>query len=102
MSRIADWPYLFGHIITGTGWTRREVGALTLLEANELLEYWSKHPPTHVLLAALMRTRPLRKGHRSPGESAPKDLASAIAGVGGTISSVASAEMTTLLSSKIR
>src|SRR5262249_45123402 len=87
VSRIADWPRLFGHIITATGWTKREVEALTLREANELLEYWSEHPPTHVLLAATMRVRPLRK----------KDLASAVAGLGGTVASQPSLQMKKLL-----
>ena len=90
MSRIADWPPLFGHIITSTGWTRAQVEALTLREANELLEYWSEHPPAHVLLAAMMRARPLRK----------KDLASVVTGLGGTVSSTPSASMSRLLKSE--
>ena len=87
MSRIADWPRLFGHIITATSWTRREVESLTLREANEMLEYWSEHPPAHVLLAAMMRSRPLRK----------KDLASAVAGVGGRVSLSPSPHLQNLL-----
>ncbi|MBV9075643.1 MAG: hypothetical protein JOZ10_18625 [Acidobacteria bacterium] len=90
MSRIADWPRLFGHIITATGWTAREVESLSLGQANELLEYWSEHPPTHVLLAAMMRARPLRKAES-------RDLAGAVAGVGGRVTPVASATMSTLL-----
>lgn len=90
MSRIADWPYLFGHIITATGWTPREVEALTLREANELLEYWSEHPPAHVLLAAMLRARPLRK----------KDLANTVAALGGSVSSVPSVQMQNLLKSE--
>lgn len=90
MSRIADWPQLFGHIITATGWTRRKVEALTLQEANELLEYWNEHPPAYVLLAAMMRPRTLRK----------KDLASVVAGVGGSVSSSPSAHMQELLKSE--
>ena len=78
MSRIADWPRLFGQIITGTGWTKREIDALTLFEANELLEYWSEHPPTYVLLAAMMKARPLRK--KTAG-----DLLSAVEGAGGHV-----------------
>lgn len=90
MSRIADWPYLFGYIITTTSWTRREVEALTLREANELLEYWSEHPPAHVLLAAMLRARPLRK----------KDLANTVAALGGSVSSVPSVQMQNLLKSE--
>jgi|GEM_PF-1640863 hypothetical protein len=84
MSRIADWPQLFGHIITATGWTRSEVEALTLREANELLEYWSEHPPAHVLLAAMMRPRPLRKQRESSN-----DLPSVVDRAGGAVSRVA-------------
>jgi hypothetical protein len=93
MRRLADWPNLFGHIISATGWTRREVEALTLHEANELLEYWSTHPPTHVLLAAFMKARPLRK---SDGISSG-DISSVVAAVGGTVASVPSREMAALL-----
>ena len=90
MSRIADWPFLFGYIITATGWTRREVESLTLREANELMKYWSEHPPMHVLLAATMRARPLRK----------KDLANTVASLGGSVSSSPSLQMQTLLKSE--
>jgi hypothetical protein len=90
VSRIADWPQLFGHIITSTGWARREVESLTLIDANELLEYWSEHPPAHVLLAAMMRARPLRKKSAS-------DLLTAVAGAGGKVSSVPVAEMARIL-----
>lgn len=89
MSRIADWPYLYGHIITSTGWKRRDVEALTLREANELLEYWSEHPPAHVLLAGMTRARPLKK----------KDLASTVAALGGAVSSTPSAQIRNLLES---
>jgi len=94
MSRIADWPHLFGYIITATGWRKREVEALTLREANELLEYWSEHPPAHVLLAAVMRARPLRK------KTTSADLLSAVAGVGGRVSSTLVPDMAKLLKSE--
>jgi len=90
MRRIADWPFLFGHIISSTGWTVREVESLTLRQANELLEYWSRHPPAHVVLAAMMKARPLRKSSQS-------DLASAVANVGGRVSGEPSSEMKNLL-----
>jgi hypothetical protein len=91
MSRIADWPWLFGYIVTATGWSLREVEALTLREANDLLAYWSEHPPAHVLLGALVQARPLRK---------TRDLASAVAGVGGRVSAKPSAAISTLLKSE--
>jgi len=53
-----------------------------LQEANELLEYWSEHPPAHILLAAMMKTRPLRK---MPGLTC--DLSSAVTMAGGNVSS---------------
>ena len=81
LSRIADWPHLFGYIATSTGWTIPEIELLTLRQANELLEYWSEHPPQHVLLAAMMRARPLRK-NRGSG-----DLLTAVASAGGPVSS---------------
>jgi hypothetical protein len=90
VSRIADWPRLFGHIITSTGWMLREVESLTLVEANELLEYWSEHPPAHVLLAAMIRARPLRK------KSSP-DLLSAVARAGGSVSAAPVSEIAKIL-----
>ena len=63
---------------------------LTLREANELLEYWSEHPPAHVLLAAMMRARPVRK----------KDLAGTVAALGGSVSSAPSDQMRNLLKSE--
>jgi hypothetical protein len=59
-----------------------------------LLEYWSEHPPTHVLLAAMMRARPLRK------KNSPGDLLSAVAGVGGRVSSTSSPDIAKLLRSE--
>lgn len=67
--------------------------ALTLREANELLEYWSEHPPTHVLLAAMVQARPLRK--RKHG-----DLLSAVAGAGGSVSSAPSRVMQQVMKSE--
>lgn len=57
----------------------REVESLSLVQANELLQYWSEHPPTHVLLAAMMRAKPLRK-------KTSLDLTAAVMGVGGAVS----------------
>jgi hypothetical protein len=89
--KIADWPHLFGYIATSTGWTIPEIELLTLRQANELLEYWNEHPPAHVLLAAMMRARPLRKKRTS------SDLLSAVAGAGGRVSTQASGSIKDLL-----
>jgi hypothetical protein len=61
-----------------------------LQEANELLEYWSEHPPAHVLLAAMISARPLRK-------KSSRDLLSAVAGAGGRVSGAPHAEIRRLL-----
>jgi hypothetical protein len=63
--------------VTSTGWTLREAESLTLREANDLLDYWSTHPPAHLLLRALLQAKPLRK--------AGEDLASAVAAAGGGV-----------------
>lgn len=89
--RIADWPKLFGYVITATGWTRHEVESLTLFELNELLEYWSEHPPAHVLLGAVMQARGLRKRRSS------SDLLGAVAAAGGKITSKPTGVMTSML-----
>jgi hypothetical protein len=65
-----------------------------LAAANELLEYWSDHPPVHVLLAGMMRSRPLRKSRSS------QDLITAIATVGGSVSTRPSVQMKSLLKSE--
>lgn len=54
------------------------------------MEYWSEHPPAHVLLASMMRPRPLRK----------KDLASTVVALGGSVSSAPSDQMLNLLKSE--
>lgn len=95
MKQIADWPQIFGHIITATGWSRAEVEALTLHEVNELLAYWNEHPPAHLLLAAMTRARPSRES-----KGAENDLASAVAGLGGRVASAPSREIKALLESQ--
>ena len=89
--RIADWPKLFGYVITATGWTRREVESLTLFDLNELLGYWSEHPPAHVLLGAVMQARGVRRRQSS------SDLLGAVAAAGGKITSKPSRSMASML-----
>lgn len=69
----------------------REVESLSLVQANELLEYWSEHPPVHVLLTAMMRAKPLRK-------KTSLDLTAAVMGVGGAVSSTPNEETRKLIS----
>lgn len=38
--------------MTAAGWTSEEFDATPLPVVFELLEYWSKNPPTHVIQAA--------------------------------------------------
>jgi hypothetical protein len=45
---------LYGHIATATGWTFGEIDQLTLMEVNELFDYWQEYPPTHVLVSAYL------------------------------------------------
>ncbi len=38
-----------------TGWTFEYIDSrVTLSQFNRLVEYWSKHPPVHLLLATLL------------------------------------------------
>jgi hypothetical protein len=71
-----------------------EIELLTLRQANELLEYWSEHPPAHVLLAGMIRARPLRK------KRASSDLLSAVESAGGRVSAQVSGQMKHLLKSE--
>ena len=42
-------------IATTTGWTWDYIGQnLTLPRVYALMEYWRKHPPTHILVAAYL------------------------------------------------
>ena len=45
--------YIYGRIITTTGWSKRYVDEeLTFPDVLELFEYWNENPPTHELAAA--------------------------------------------------
>jgi hypothetical protein len=39
---------------TGTGWRWPDLDALTLPQVDELMLYWKKQPPTHLLVATYM------------------------------------------------
>ena len=49
----ADWLEIYSHLIACTGWTPRMIDEqTTLYEIIALNEYYSKHPPMHILHAA--------------------------------------------------
>jgi hypothetical protein len=78
---------IYGHIATATGWTFREIDALTMWDVNDLFEYWQESPPTHVLVAAYLlsdKKRPRGKGKRGQ-TSAFEELATAVQLVGGGV-----------------
>ena len=80
-----EWPFVYGHIATATGWTLHEIDQLTLWEANELFTYWQDYPPTHALVAAYLglgRNR-ATKSSRASGDF--EELAQAIIAAGGSI-----------------
>lgn len=91
---IADWPLVYGHIATATGWTYHQIDQLTLWEANELFAYWQDYPPTHTLVAAYLmggstgRTSKRRPGnHNSYNADNFDDLSRIVATAGGCVNS---------------
>ena len=78
---------IYGHIATATGWTFREIDALTMWDVNDLFEYWQESPPTHVLVAAYLlgdKRRTRGKGKRSQA-SGFDELATAVHLAGGGV-----------------
>jgi len=84
-----DWPFVFGHVSTATGWTMHEIEQLTLWELNDLMTYWNDYPPTHVLVAAYLmggnKARSSRLHTGATSNSKFDDLARDIAFAGGTV-----------------
>jgi len=56
-----NWPDLYALVATGCGYTWPEIDAMSLSAVRELLDYWSRHPPAHLLLAAALRFTPQPK-----------------------------------------
>ena len=56
-----NWPDLYGLVATSCGYTWPEIDAMSLSAVRELLDYWSRHPPAHLLLAAALRVAPKPK-----------------------------------------
>ena len=59
-----EWPSVYGHIATATGWTLHEIDQLTLWEANELFTYWQDYPPVHVLVSAYLLSGSRKSGRQ--------------------------------------
>lgn len=66
-----NWPDLYGLVATGAGYTWPEIDAMSLSALRELLDYWSRHPPAHLILASVLRVTPKPK----PARAAFADLA---------------------------
>jgi hypothetical protein len=45
---------------------------MTLPQVYELLDYWERHPPLHLLVAGYLGYRPQRKSDRAA--AAPRDI----------------------------
>ncbi len=60
-----NWAALYALVATGCGYTWAEIDAMSLSALRELLDYWSRHPPAHLLLAAALRFKPRPKSERA-------------------------------------
>lgn len=60
-----NWADLYALVATGCGYTWAEIDAMSLSALRELLAYWSRHPPAHLLLAAVLRFTPKPKPARA-------------------------------------
>ena len=60
-----NWSDLYGLVATCCGYTWPEIDAMSLSALRELLDYWSRHPPAHLLLAAALRFAPKPKSARA-------------------------------------
>lgn len=85
-----DWPFVYGHIATATGWTYRQIGLLTLWEVSELFDYWQDYPPTHVLVAGYLLAGNRKNGAKSNTASrlgsSFDELSQAVSLAGGRVS----------------
>lgn len=60
-----NWADLYALIATACGYTWPEIDAMRLSAVRDLLAYWSRHPPAHLLLAAALRFQPKPKSDRA-------------------------------------
>ena len=45
-----SWGEIYGLIVTATGWTISHLEATPFPDTLDLMDYWGKYPPAHVLL----------------------------------------------------
>ncbi|HEV2162223.1 MAG TPA: hypothetical protein VGR52_08340 [Stellaceae bacterium] len=60
-----NWADLYALVATGCGYTWPEIDAMSLSALRDLLAYWSRHPPAHLLLAAALRVTPRPRPDRA-------------------------------------
>ena len=60
-----NWADLYALVATGCGYTWAEIDAMSLPALRELLAYWSRHPPAHLILASVFRVTPKPKSARA-------------------------------------
>jgi hypothetical protein len=48
------WSDIYGLLATACGYSYPIIDEMTLFDAEELVSYWTDHPPVHLLLAAFM------------------------------------------------
>ena len=60
-----NWADLYALVATGCGYTWAEIDAMSLSALRELLAYWSRHPPAHLILASILRVKPKPESARA-------------------------------------
>ena len=60
-----NWADLYALVATSCGYTWAEIDAMHLSALRELLDYWSRHPPAHLILASVFRVTPKPKPARA-------------------------------------
>lgn len=82
-----NWPDLYALVAISCGYTSAEIDAMHLSALRELLAYWSRHPPAHLLLATALKITPRPKPVRAtfadlmalaPGGVLSRDAASPV------------------------
>ena len=60
-----NWADLYALVATGCGYTWAEIDAMHLSAVRELLAYWSRHPPAHLILASVLHVKPKPESERA-------------------------------------
>jgi hypothetical protein len=60
-----NWGDVYALIATSCGYGWDAIDAMTLPAVNELFDYWLRHPPAHLLLAAAFQFKPKAPPPRS-------------------------------------